>query len=1040
MPNLSLKLKLTLGAVTLGISLLLAQSFLQFYGMREELSKRIEEQQFTLLSEVANHLDEKIDERLQALMQAGTTVPLQAMNSIPALERHLRDETALLSMVDDLYIFDAKGLLLVDWPEKPGRRALDMSSRDYIQGVQKTLKPFISKPVLGKSTGQPIVVLAAPILNAKGELAGIIGGVLNLYKPNLIGALPDRKIGNTGYFYLVSADGTTIAHPDKRRIMKTIARPNQNPLLDRAMAGFEGSGEGVNSSGLQGLFTFKRLQSTGWILASVVPTAEAFRPVIAIQQRMILITLLLMAFVVPLLWAFARHLVGPLGELAEAMRQRAINIRPGERAEAIIESGSQEIRTVAHAFNHFLEARNHAEGALAAIETRMSHVVENVSDGIWDWHLADNHLYSNPALQSMLDFDAGQAAGNISDFENCLHPDDREMVHQALRACLSGKSDTYLSEHRMLTMRGRTIWVIARGRIVERNADRQATRMLGTLINVSERRERLEQLARAKEHAEAANRAKSEFLANMSHEIRTPMNGIIGMTDILLDSPHSPEQQEHLDIVKTSAYSLLTIINDILDFSKIESGKLQIETVAMDVGKVIAATLRSFTTSAHEKHLELIDDVAPDMPLSVLGDPSRLRQVLVNLIGNALKFTEHGQIVVRARLAEKRGDRVIIHIAVADTGIGIPQHRQQDIFDAFAQVDSSTTRHYGGTGLGLSISKRLVELMHGRMWLESTVGEGSTFHFTVEFVSDLHPGVIEPSRYCLEGRHALIVDDNAVNRKVLTRMLGNWGISVETADSGRTAIARIMDSGKPFDCLLLDAQMPAMNGFQLAEALQMPAFDTVRPPLIMLSSGTNGNEMELCRKVGISDYLNKPVDAEELRKMLCQILVPLEKQTVAAPYDTPLPATTASAGNEQAHSSTDDAPLKVLLVEDHLVNQKLVVILLKKWGYLPYIANHGQEALTMMAAERFDAILMDMQMPVMGGLDATREIRRRELQNGLPRMPIIAMTANAMQSDREACLASGMDDYIAKPITPSDLHAKLAAIHAGKREMAEVPR
>ena len=362
--NISLKLKLTLGAIGLGGVLLLAQSVLQFYALRSEMLERIERQQFDLLSELAAHMDDQIAGRMMAIAQAGTVVSREMMSDLPRLEDHLREETALLSMVDDLYVFDAAGQLLVDWPHKPGRRGLDMSNRDYIQQVRATLRPAISRPVLGQATRQPIIVLAAPILDAKGNLVGIIGGALNLFKQNLIGSLAERRVGGSGYLYLVAEDRTTIAHPNRDRIMRRITEPGVNPLLDRALDGFEGTGEGLNSQRIEGLFTFKRLATTRWVLASVIPSDEAFSAIYIIQQRMILTTLLLMLAATPVLWLSAQLLLKPLLGLAEAMHERAARMHRHEQTMAVIESGSPEIRTVARAFNEFLKARNQAELAL----------------------------------------------------------------------------------------------------------------------------------------------------------------------------------------------------------------------------------------------------------------------------------------------------------------------------------------------------------------------------------------------------------------------------------------------------------------------------------------------------------------------------------------------------------------------------------------------------------------------------------------------------------------------------------------------------
>lgn len=651
--------------------------------------------------------------------------------------------------------------------------------------------------------------------------------------------------------------------------------------------------------------------------------------------------------------------------------------------------------------------------------------------GIWEWDIARQALHLDDRSLKIFGLARENLTGGLADWADRVHPEDLPEAHASFTNALNTGTGLDL-EFRIKRPDGALRYVRGRATVV-RDASGGLDRLVGVNFDITAQKLAEVQMREARALAEQTSQAKSEFLANMSHEVRTPMTGIIGMTELVLDTDLTPIQRDYLETVRSSAESMLTILNDILDFSKVEAGKLQLEDIAFDLSALIADSLKLQALRAREAGLTLVLDLPPDLPRPQLGDPVRIRQVLMNLFDNAMKFTPRGgEVRVRARHQAKgpdTDDRILV--AVEDTGVGISETALARVFEAFTQADSSTTRKFGGTGLGLTISSRLIDLMGGQLSVESQEGQGSRFSFTLPLRRV--EASVEPVPDCWAGRQVMLVEPHEINLQTMAGWLRAWGLHVRATSSPREA--RLWATGESlgvadlsttrFDLVIVDVDLAEDGRPRLFETLAASA--NIGPQRVALvSSGANREVARRAAALGIPTLITKPATERELREAFLRALnadptICPEVPSASRSASRPTPGENVPVGNGEPA-----AGLSVLLVEDNMVNQRLITALLSKWGHKVSLAEHGQRALELFEPGRFDIILMDMQMPVMGGLEATREIRSREAAG--PRIPIIAMTANALPSDREACFAAGMDDHVAKPIRPALLRERIAEL------------
>ena len=724
----------------------------------------------------------------------------------------------------------------------------------------------------------------------------------------------------------------------------------------------------------------------------------------------------------------------PLGSDEIGMLETAFNQmldRIQERDAALQNSNNKlesRVEERTRELQNEVDDRMLAEETLSKERGMLRALIDNVPDFIYVKDAESRFVIANTSLCKSLGLKDSAELLQKTDFD--FYPKELATgFYEDEQKVIRSREAMFNSEEQVMDSNGNETWVLTT-KVPLFDKAGQVTGIAGVGRDITERRKVEREMQRAKEAAEAASRAKSEFLANMSHEIRTPLNGVMGMTDLALDTQLTAEQRDYLETVKASSDSLLTVINDILDFSKIEAGKIDLEKVDFNLRDSLESMLKTVALRADEKALELLCEVAPDVPEIVCGDSTRLRQVIINLVGNAIKFTEHGEVVVKVQLDSHEAAQCTLHFTVSDTGIGIPADKRELIFAPFSQADSSTTRKFGGTGLGLTISTRLVAVMGGKMWVESEEDRGSQFHFTVRLGA---PDTTETQTATiaalgiLRGVRVLVVDDNRTNRRILEGMLERWKMRTTSVEDGDKALERLSaarDANEPFGLILTDMHMPKMDGFTLIDKIRhKPELATAT--IMMLTSAGHRGDAARCLELGVAAYLLKPIRQSELRDAITRVLGARGGQCA-------IPLLTRFSLTDPADSS---AHLRVLLAEDNAVNQRLAMRLLEKRGHRVTVAGNGREALEALEKEKFDLVFMDVQMPEMDGLEATAVIRENEKSSGR-HQPIIARTAHAMKGDREKCLAAGMDGYLTKPIRPPELEEILEEYVARRAAVA----
>jgi PAS domain S-box-containing protein len=1021
MKPLGIKAKVALATSITSILMIALVTVVQMQRMKADFTKVLFTQQTALITRTAEELDDKLTMLLDIIALSARQQPVDIAGSTERLRAYYQDR-AVLALFDDLLVLSPQGVVIADAPIQPGRVGIDASDRAYFRTVMRTRKPLIAEPVVGRSHGQPIVQMVAPVLNARGEVVCVLNGVLRLYKDNLLGHLRTARVGRSGYFFALTRGDhpVYVLHPDASRLLQP-RQAGANAATTRALRdGFEGTVDSINGSGERALNSYKALKSVDWILAASLPAQEAFEPFDGVLSRVLLWSGLASVLAALLIFWLTLRLLAPLIQLRDAivaLRGDATHFAP------LAVRADDEVGQLTSAFNNLMRERLAADARLQSlVEFAPNAIVVVGVDGRIEtfnreaerrFGYARDEILGQP-LETLVPaaLRTQHAAHRVKFFADRLSAEPVRMGGGAPLQGLRRDGSEFPLEINLSAVR-----------------TDQGTKVLAVIADVTERRRlqleleaRAHELERERDRAEAANRAKSEFVANMSHEIRTPMNAVLGMAYLLGNTALTPQQRKYLNMVRVSGQSLLGILNDVLDFSKIEARHMELSPVEFALDDTMNSLATMMTMNAGDKELELAISVEPSVPTRLRGDSMRLQQILVNLAGNAIKFTEQGEVVVSVELEARDERGALLRFEVRDTGIGMTEAQLAQLFNAFSQGDQSITRRFGGTGLGLAITKRLIELMGGQIAVHSAPGRGSTFFFSLPF--EVLPERPEERRKpALGDLRLLVADDSRTSRELIAKLIRAWGWQADEVDSGAAALERFrrgLETGRAYDVVLADWHMPGMDGLATAKGIRAAAPDKKQPIVVMVNAFARDRMEEISNAPEADVVLVKPITSSNLFDALHQALV-----------------TKADAGVRSAAEQGIDGSLggaHFLLVEDNLLNQAVARGILELAGATLDVVDNGRQAVDRMSAhpERYDLVLMDMQMPVMDGFTATR-LLRQELRLALP---IIAMTAGVLESERERSIEAGITDFIPKPIEVEEMLAVLRKHLPGKTARA----